>query len=100
MVRAAVRIQNTIAVTKATARIEALPPISSWVSKASWRVPKVSTAPMATDSSTAAATPVQTSLSAQRRSVLTRKATRMTTTSAASRPSRSPMSALLTSTMT
>ena len=48
MVRAAVRIQNTIAVTNATARIEALPPISSWVSKDSWRVPKVSSAPRPT----------------------------------------------------
>ena len=43
MVRAAVRIQNTIAVTNATARIEADPPISSWVSNDSCRVPKVST---------------------------------------------------------
>ena len=39
MVRAAVRIQNTIAVTKATAMIEAMPPMSSCCSKVSCWVP-------------------------------------------------------------
>ena len=97
MVRAAVRIQKTMTVTKPTARIEALPPMSSWVSKLSWRVPKVRTAPRTTDSTIAVATPAHTHFVAQVRPVLARKATRMTTTSAASRPSRRPMRALLTS---
>ena len=39
MVRAAVRIQKTMPVTKATAMIEAMPPMSSCASKVSCRVP-------------------------------------------------------------
>ena len=39
MVRAADFIQNTMAVTKPTAMMLAMPPISSWASKDSCRVP-------------------------------------------------------------
>ena len=60
IVRAAVFIQKTIAVTKATARMLALPPMSSCVSNESWRVPKVRAAARPALSTTAVATPTQT----------------------------------------
>ena len=81
-------------VTKATAMMLAKPPIISWLSKVNSLVPKVSAAPRITERATATPTPAQTYFSAQVRWVLTRKAMRMTTTSAASRPSRSPTRAL------
>ena len=96
MVRDAERIQKTITVTKATARMLATPPTSSCCSKVSWRVPKVKAAPRDTESTTASATPAHTHRRASVRPDLVRKARRMTTTRAASRPSRSPTRALLT----
>ena len=47
MPRAARAIQKIIQVTKPTATIDRMPPISSWASKVSPRGPKVSSAPKA-----------------------------------------------------
>ena len=91
MPRAALAIQKIIQVTNPTATIESAPPISSWASNVSPRGPKVSANPNARLTSTASATPAQIHGSRCRRSVLTRYATRMLTTSAASRPSRRPI---------
>jgi len=93
-VRAFRRIQKIIHVTKPTAMIDSEPPSASWASnvRACWVSVRPSVTPMLTR--TAIATPSQTRGSSERRFVRTRKATRMLTTSDASRPSRSPMRAL------
>jgi hypothetical protein len=58
--RAADFIQNTMTVTNATAMMLAMPPTSSWASKVSCRVPKVSTAPNDTERAMAVPTPAHT----------------------------------------
>ena len=55
--RAARAIQKIIQVTKPTATIDRMPPISSWASKVRPRGPKVSSAPKASETTTATATP-------------------------------------------
>jgi hypothetical protein len=94
MVAVALLIQSTIVVTIATATTEAMPAMASaprpeMVFSPYWMVRNT-----ATVIATAAATPNHTHLMASRRSDLTRKARRMVTTIAASRPSRRPIKAL------
>ncbi len=95
IVLAALRIQKIIPVTNATAMIDMPPPNASCCSNVMPAALKVMIAPAATDSAVATATPTQTHLSAYRRSVFTKNAIRMLTTSAASRPSRSPIKPLV-----
>ena len=71
-VRAVRAIHIIIQVTKPTAMIDSVPPIASWASNSSPRGPNVSSAPNASETSTAMATPAQTRPSSSRRSVLTR----------------------------
>jgi hypothetical protein len=78
-------------VTKTVAASEAIASNSSCCWEARWAAVNVSSAPKATESPTAAATPAHTSGNRSRRSLFTRKATRIETTSVASRPSRRPM---------
>ena len=59
-VRAERAIHITIQVTKPTATIDSVPPIASCASKVSPRGPKVSSAPNASETATAIATPAQT----------------------------------------
>ena len=96
--RAVARIQKIIQVTNPTAMIDSEPPTISCCSNRSSPMVYAITVPIATQISSAAATPPHTHLSAERWSDFTRKAMRMLTTSAASRPSRRPISALLNST--
>ena len=72
MVRAARAIQKIIQVTKPTATMERVPPISSCASKVRPRGPNVSAAPKPRLTATAIATPAQIRGSRWRRSVLTR----------------------------
>ncbi|MEY9939157.1 hypothetical protein ABH932_003891 [Streptacidiphilus sp. MAP5-52] len=89
--RAFLRIQKTIAVTKATAMTLRQPPNASCAVADRLAEVKVSTAPKLRESPTAAATPVQTCGSRPFSPPLTRVATRMETTRPASNPSRNPI---------
>ena len=93
MVRAARRIQKIIQVTKTTAATEVTASNSSRDSEV--RSSEVEVywirEPKTTESATARPTPAHTCGSRSRRCDLTRKATRMLTTSVASRPSRRPI---------
>ncbi len=93
--RAARRIQKTIQVTNPTATIERNPPKASWASKLSELDVNVRIAPKPRLRATAAPMPAQMGPRRSRRSILTRYATRIPTTRAASRPSRSPIRKLL-----
>ena len=94
MVAAAFFIQSTMVVTIATATSEATPAMASAARPEMVLSPNWITRKTATVMTTAAATPDHTHLSASRRFDLTRKATRMVTTMAVSRPSRRPISPL------
>ena len=89
--RDAVRIQNTIQVTKPTATIDSTPPKISWASKLMLADVKCSTAPNPKDSTTATPTPAHRAGMRSRCPPRTRNVIRMLTTSAASSPSRSPV---------
>ena len=91
MVRAVRRIQKIIHVTKPTAMIDSEPPSASCASNVSACWVSASTRVTPTLIATAIPTPSHTLGSTWRRSVRTRNATRMLTTSAASRPSRKPI---------
>ena len=84
-------IQSTIVVTITTATSDAMPAIASAARPVMVFSPNWMTRNTATVMAIAAPTPSQTHLRASRRSDLTRKATRMVTTIAASRPSRRPI---------
>ena len=91
MCRAVRAIQKIIQVIRPTATIESVPPMASCASNDSPDGPNVRMAPNPSDAPTATPTPAHSAGSWSRRSDLTRYATRMLTTSAASRPSRRPM---------
>ena len=91
---AALFIQSTIVVTIATATSDAMPAMASAARPEIVFSPNWITRNTATVITIAAATPSHTHLSASRRSALTRNATRIVTTIAASRPSRRPIKPL------
>ena len=91
MWRATLAIQKIIQVMSATAAIDRIPPIASWASNVSVLGPKVRIAPNPIETRTAMATPAHTQRRRSRRSIRTRYARRMPTTSEASRPSRRPI---------
>jgi hypothetical protein len=90
------RIQNTIPVTRATARTLSSPLTASWAWLGSALAENVSTAAKLPASITAPSTPSHTGAEEARRPAvsadLRRAASRMLTTSPASRPSRNPIS--------
>ncbi len=89
--RAERRIQNTMAVTNATAITLRVPPNASWAVCGMEAAVKVSTAPKLIATATAASTPVHTWGRRERAPARTRVATRMETISPASSPSLSPI---------
>jgi len=91
---AALFIQSTIVVTIATATSDAIPAIASAARPEIVFSPNWIPRNTATVIRIAAATPSHTHLRASRRSALTRNATRIVTTIAASRPSRRPIKPL------
>ena len=91
---AAFFIQRTIVVTIATATSDAMPAMASAARPEIVFSPNWITRKTATVITIAAATPSHTHLRASRRSDLTRNATRIVTTIAASRPSRRPIKPL------
>ena len=95
MVRAVRRIQKIIQVTKPTAMIDRLPPSASWASNVSacWASASADGDADA-DRDRDARRRARPWAAPTRRPVCTRKATRMLTTSEASRPSRSPIRTL------
>ena len=72
MNRAVRAIQKIIQVTRATARIDSVPPIASCASKLRPLGPNVSSAPNPTETAAAAATPAHKGRRRSRRSVFTR----------------------------
>lgn len=90
-VRAERRIQNTIAVTNATAITLRTPPKASWAVAERFAAVKVRTAPKLSARAIAARTPVHTCGSRDLASARTRVATRIETMSPASSPSLSPI---------
>jgi len=70
--RAVRRIQNTIHVTRPTARMDSVPPSASCASNVSSCEPNSSAQPNPSASATATPMPVQTGFSASLRSVFTR----------------------------
>ena len=91
---AALFIQRIIVVTIATATSDAMPAMASAARPEIVFSPNWITRKTATVIRIAAATPSHTHLRASRRSDLTRNATRIVTTIAASRPSRRPIKPL------
>ncbi len=89
--RAERRIQNTIAVTKATAITPRMPPKASWAVCEREAAVKVRTAPKLRARAMAARTPVHTCGSRERAPARTRVAMSMETMSPASSPSLSPI---------